>query len=76
METTVVLFIVNGLLGIAMYFIKLAHDNTKDEIRALKNEVKDVRERAFLKEDFRDFKLELWNRLDRIEADVKMERNG
>jgi hypothetical protein len=66
----------NALLTIAMYFMKLAHDNTKDNIKRLESEVKEVRDTAFKKEDFKDFRDELWKRLDKFEEKVEARFNS
>lgn len=62
---------INALLGLVMYFMKMAHDNTKDSIKRLEGEVKDVRDSAFRKEDFKDFRDELWKRFDKLEEKVE-----
>lgn len=71
MEIMVTSFIINGLLGIAMYFMKLSHDTTKEEIKNIKVDLKEVRDTAYKKEDFKEFKEELWRRLDKIEQDMR-----
>lgn len=69
MEVTIS-YILNGLLGVAMYFMKLAHDTTRESIKELKLEIKEVRDTALRREDFHDFRDQLWGRLDKMEADV------
>lgn len=64
-------WIVNALLGIAVYFMKQAHDETKDKLRNLREDLNTVRETTFKKEDFKEFKEELWRRLDKYEASVE-----
>lgn len=62
---------INALMGLVMYFMKMAHDNTKENIKRLETEVKDVRDNAFRKEDFKDFRDELWKRFDKLEEKVE-----
>lgn len=62
---------INALMGLVMYFMKMAHDNTKDNIKRIEAEVKDVRDSAFRKEDFKDFRDELWKRFDKLEEKVE-----
>lgn len=62
---------INGLMGIVMYFMKMAHDNTKDNIKRLESEIEKVRETSFRKEDFKEFKEDLWKRLDKFEESVE-----
>lgn len=60
-------FIINGLLGIAMYFMKMAHDNTREQLKEQRQEIVHIKDTYFKKEDFREFKDELWNRFDKME---------
>lgn len=71
MDLTAVPWIINVLLGIAMYFLKATHTEIKNQIRENRDEISKVREQAVKKEDFKEFKDELWNRLDRFEDSVK-----
>jgi len=68
MENTYVLsFLINGLLGIAMFFMKLHNDQTKEALTNLRADLELVKTTTMKKEDFREFKEELWKRLDRME---------
>lgn len=51
-----------------MFFLQQAHANTKETIKELKQEIKDVRDASLRKEDFHDFRDQLWAKLDKIEA--------
>lgn len=57
-------YIMNGLMAIVMWFMRSAHEDTKERIRVLEAEHKNLVRR----DDFRDFKIELFQRLDRIEG--------
>lgn len=70
----IVSFGVNALMGLVMYFMKMAHDNTKENIKRLEGEVKELRDTSFKKEDFRDFKQELWDRFDKLEKKVEQKQ--
>jgi hypothetical protein len=74
--STIVSFLLNGLMAIALYFMKQSNDNTKADIDRIRDDVKDVRDTAYKKEDFKEFKEELWRRFDKLEADVKQVRHG
>ena len=74
MDQTTFLWLVNGLIVVLGYFLKTEHTSIKSELKAIKEEVSSVRDTYFKKEDFQDFKRELWARLDRIEDDIKAER--
>lgn len=66
MDTTIVLFIINGLLGVIMLFMGHGISSNKDKFRDMQQQQNDMRDRAMLKEDFREFKQELWERLDQL----------
>jgi hypothetical protein len=68
-DTSIISFIINGLLGVVMFFMKLSSDSLKDDIKTLKSDIKEVRDTSYKRADFKDFKEELWLRLDRMEAD-------
>lgn len=56
-----------------MYFMQQSNTHTKDEQKRLRDDLDKIRDTAFKKEDFKDFKEELWHRLDKFEADVKQQ---
>ena len=73
---TILLWGVNILLGIVCYFLKTEHNDIKEANRAtnircdsITNELQTVKDKYFKKEDFSEFKKELWARLDRMEDD-------
>lgn len=77
MELNIVSWILNGLLGLVMYFMRQAHTQTKEDIREIKTSVEDVKNNYSkkedlkeFKEDIKDFKAELWKRLDRFEEQI------
>ena len=71
MELTLLSWLVNGLLGVAMYFMKQTHDQSKEALKDLKGQVEHIRDTTFKKEEFKEFKEELWRRLDKYEASVE-----
>lgn len=70
MEFNIVSWLLNGLLGFAMYLMKNANEATKDEIKELKKSVETVKDTYYKKEDFKEFKEELWKRFDRVEEQL------
>jgi len=67
-----------GLLGVAGWFMKTAVDSFKDKINeihaAQKEQAKDivdVKVHYLLKDDFSEFKDELWRKLDDLKEIVK-----
>jgi hypothetical protein len=80
MDPTTASFIINGLLALACYFLKSAHADLKEENKnlwvecnSIRKELSNVKDKYFKKEDFNDFKKELWARLDRMEDDFKQQ---
>lgn len=67
----IVSFFINGLLGIAMFFMKTNHDNTKESINTLRADLELLKTTTIKKEDFREFKEELWRRLDNMEEHIR-----
>lgn len=63
-----------GLIGIALWMLKTMYSDLKLRIKEQEILIKaqqialhDVRETYFKKEDWKDFRDELWNRLDKME---------
>ena len=56
----------NALLGVAAYVLKTEHASIKADLKQLK-------ESKVEKQDFTEFKQELWKRLDRMEDSFKHE---
>lgn len=59
--------LVNLLLGGVIWFMKQAYAEIKETQKEQKQELDKVKDTYFKKEDFREFKDELWVRLDRME---------
>lgn len=66
-DAYIISFIINGLLGIAMYFMKQSHDATKEQLTEQRGDIAHIKDNYFKKEEFREFKEELWNRFDKME---------
>ncbi len=82
-DVSLYLFIINIVLGIAMYFMKQSHDNIKDQLveqkkesKTLRDDISDIRDKYYKKEEFREFKEELWNRLDKMELTFERRLQG
>lgn len=67
MTETLVLYLFNALLGIIMYFLKQNNDALQDRIKTAETEIGRIKESTVKKEDFREFKEELWLRFDKME---------
>lgn len=70
MEATILTYgglVINLLLGGVIWFMKHAYTDVKETVREQQKELDRVKDTYFKKEDFREFKDELWTRLDRME---------
>ncbi len=59
--------VLNILLGGVIWFMKQAYQEVKETQKELRQELNTVKDTYFKKEDFREFKDELWTRLDKME---------
>jgi len=67
MNELILSLIINGLLGISMYFMKQNNDRNKQQLDEQRSDINHIKENYFKREEFRDFKDELWIRLDKME---------
>lgn len=70
MDMAVVSWILNGILGVCMWLLKNTYDDLKEQIKENRTQIARVKDTSMQKEDFTEFKQELWNRLDRFEDSV------
>ena len=61
----------NLLLGGLLFFMRLAYSDLKDKVCELEGDNKAIKNDYFKKEDFREFKQELWHRFDELKSDIK-----
>lgn len=64
-------FVINILMAGVMWFAKHAYQDLKESTARLQTQLDHVKESYFKKEDFREFKEELWFRLDKMEQNWK-----
>lgn len=50
-----------------MFFLKLSNDANKERLAKMEGQIDHIRDNYFKKEDFREFKDELFTRLDKME---------
>ncbi len=67
MNELIISLIINGLLGVSMYFMKQNNDVVKKQLEDQRQDINHIKENYFKREEFRDFKDELWVRLDKME---------
>ena len=63
----IISFIVNGLLAVILYFMKTSADSVKEQLKEQRHEISHIKDHYFKKEEFREFKEELWTRFDKME---------
>lgn len=73
MEFSFVSLLVNGLLAAVLFFMKQSNDMQQKDITTLKDQMDRVRDTYFKKEDFREFREELWVRLETLRMDFKQD---
>lgn len=71
-----ILLAVNAILGLTMYFMKQTAEATKQRLDKLESNVDVLKDTTFKKEEFREFKEELWVRMDKMEVafDKRLQR--
>lgn len=60
--------VINLLLGGVIWFMKQSYNDLKDTVKEHKADLDKVKDTYFKREDFREFKEELWTRLDKMEV--------
>jgi len=69
----VVSLIVNVLMGIIMFFVKYTADGVNDKLKEHQVAIDKIKDSYIKKEDFREFKEELFVRLDEMKLDFRQE---
>ena len=76
MDNLIVSFIFNVLLGVVMFFMKQSNDTMKERVHKLETDVERIKDGTVKKEDFREFKEELWVRFDKMEMTIDKKLAG
>lgn len=76
MDNLIVSFIFNVLLGVVMFFMKQSNDTMKERVSKLETDVERIKDNTVKKEDFREFKEELWIRFDKMEMTIDKKLGG
>lgn len=74
--TTIGLILLNAVLGIGGWIMKMMISDLKDEVKDNRLKIEAVKDQYFKKQDFTEFKQELWDRLDRFEQGVRDQLHG
>lgn len=67
MDQFLLSLVINGVLGVAMFFMKQHTEGLKKQLDEHRDDIKHIKDYYFKREEFREFKDELWSRLDRME---------
>lgn len=71
MEPITISYVLNGVLALLGYLMRTTLTDLKNDNTRLWKEVTHIKDTYFKKEDFSEFKQELWKRFDRLEDDMK-----
>lgn len=71
LDVWVINLLFNGLFGMIMFFFKADRDNIKESLKEAEKDIKNIKDNYTKKEDFREFKDELFVRLDEMKLDFK-----
>lgn len=76
MDNFTISIIINGLLSVVMFFLKQSSDITKQRLEKAEDEINKIKDNTVKKEDFREFKEELWVRFDKMELSFNNQLKG
>jgi hypothetical protein len=76
MESQYIHYALEALFGVAVYLIKTNYETLKERIASSEKEISHLKEVTIRKEDFREFKDELWTRLDKMELSFDRKLQG
>lgn len=68
----IIQWIIVGLGAITMYFFNKNNENIEHRLFLLESELTETRLNYVLKSDFKEFKEELWHRLDELKEQRKL----
>ena len=71
MESQIIAWIINGLMGVIMWLGKVQLDTLQKRIDHLEDGDDYIKEYYFKKEDFKEFKQELYMKLDKMETSLE-----
>ncbi len=63
--------VASAVVGAFQWLMREAHNNIKDELKSAKEDIKTLQRESITKEDFKDFKNELFARLDKMEREME-----
>jgi hypothetical protein len=75
MEVELLRWLVFGVMGMAIWFLKRTLDEYDTSLRQLQKETAEIKREYLHRDDFREFKTELWNMFNEIKHDIKEIKN-
>ena len=76
MEIQYLQYILTALVGVAAFFFKRTLDESRDEIKQLKQEVQNIKSQYLHRDDFREFKAELRSMFEALREDLRTLQSG
>jgi len=70
-ESQIIAWTINGLMGVIMWLGKVQLDTLQKRIDHLEDNDDYFKDHYFKKEDFREFKQELYTKLDKMESSLE-----
>ncbi len=70
-ELEVVKWVVFGLMGVAVWFMKRTLDKTENKLADLDKDISIIRSEYLHKNDFKEFKMELRGMFEEIKKDIR-----
>lgn len=73
---SILLFALNVIGGVAMWLLKAAYSDLKDQTKDNRTALELLNREAYKKEDFKEFKEELWRRFDEVNQKIQEIKHG
>ena len=71
METEIIRWVVFGVMGVAIWFLKRTIDSFDTRLSDQQKEIAEIRRDYLHRDDFKEFKVELRSMFDEIKADIR-----
>lgn len=66
-----VVWLFNGVMAVALFLLKSNYTDVKETLKNHSDELNKIKMDYLKKEDFREFKEELWKRFDKLEDTIR-----
>ena len=75
MEAELLKWVVFGIMGVSIWFMKRTIDGYDTRLKEQQKEIAEIRRDYLHRDDFKEFKMELWNMFNEIKQDIKDIKN-